>query len=425
MMSVIFYYYLLLQCVIGAVLIVNNWEGYNWEMAGITDQSVRVFGYWAIMYTMIAFPFGMLLANSVFKKTNTAYLFRKYCAKPITLERIGDSNLVRILLIALSIISLLSVIYVIGIIGEIGILKVMNTDSASELKIFRNESGREFSGNVFIRGVFALYLCPILCYVAYAYRIYKPSSNNTLWFWSMFVGSVLILTSNLEKAPVIIFFIGFVFFRVYLGKPLSKKLLTILALIVFFLVALIYIFVMKTETEFIAKGIMTRLTVSSVGGLYLDLDIFPSKHPFLGFSSFSTEISSIFGPQSDRSARIAMMMVRPEQIALGAGVINCLFIGEAWANWGWPGLILSPIYVGFLIQSFYLFLLSLRKTPLLLGIMVKYSFYAAIVGGINDYIYNTAVRCLTIIVVLFWILAQLSRLNIYAHTNRISGHTDR
>ncbi len=71
-----------------------------------------------------------------------------------------------------------------------------------------------------------------------------------------------------------------------------------------------------------------------------------------------------------------------------AGVVNSLFIGEAWANFGIYGVLIAPLYVGFLIQSLYLFFLKSKKTPFLLALFVSFSIKGAITGGFNDYFYN-------------------------------------
>ena len=70
MMSVIFYYYFVLQNAIGAVLVINGVDN-HYMIDMLQYQSSRSYGYWAILYTMIMFPIGMLLANSIWKKGKT------------------------------------------------------------------------------------------------------------------------------------------------------------------------------------------------------------------------------------------------------------------------------------------------------------------------------------------------------------------
>lgn len=424
MMSVIFYYYLILQCVIGSVLIVNGWESYNWELAAISNPNVRLYGYWAVMYTMIAFPIGMIICNILFKQKNIQKKFQNYCTQPILSERIYNPKIVKYMLILLSIISILSVLYVIIIVREIGLIKMFSESSASELAGFRTEAGRSFSGITFIKNIFALMLCPLMSYIAFGYKIKDNTIFNKIWFYSLFLFSILIVTYNLEKAPIIVYLLGFLFFRIYTGKWLTQRTILILAVCLVFLVSLMYIFIMQTDTEQLAVAILNRITISSVGGLYLDFDIFPAKHDFLYFSSFSDEIRVLFGTeQNERSARIAMIFANPDAVKSGiAGVINCLFIGEAWANWGIIGLIASPIYVGFVIQMFYTLFLNLNKTPLFLGLFIKYTFASSITGGVNDYLYNSNIIFLFFTVSLILIIAQiLKRKN--AHSNNLARHT--
>ena len=147
----------------------------------------------------------------------------------------------------------------------------------------------------------------------------------------------------------------------------------------------------ETDALFLYNsGFIGRLTLSSNAGLFLTFDIFPAHHSFLGFSSFSNILSSLFDiPYSERSARYVMEYVNPSGIQSGlAGVYNSLFTSEAWANWGIAGVILSPIYVGMVIQSLYIIILSSRKTPFFLALFVFYTIRSSINGGINDYIYS-------------------------------------
>ena len=84
-----------------------------------------------------------------------------------------------------------------------------------------------------------------------------------------------------------------------------------------------------------------------------------------------------------------MIELFPESIYQGTvGVINSIFLSEAWANFGFLGIVLSPVYVGFIIGLLYNFILVSPKTPLFLGIYAYYSFRPTIIGGFNDYLYN-------------------------------------
>jgi hypothetical protein len=105
-----------------------------------------------------------------------------------------------------------------------------------------------------------------------------------------------------------------------------------------------------------------------------------------------------------------MMHVFPGRVADGtAGVINSLFIGEAWANFGLTGVLIAPIYVGFLIGFFYGLLIRLPKTPLLIAIFVHFSYKSSVTGGINNYLYEAGILLFFIIVLSILALNILQR----------------
>ena len=82
-----------------------------------------------------------------------------------------------------------------------------------------------------------------------------------------------------------------------------------------------------------------------------------------------------------------------------AGMVNALFVGEAWAALGICGVLLSPVYVGFVIQTLFQFILHSPKTPFFVGIFVAYSFTSCILGGFFCYIYNVYTIVLIIVVI--------------------------
>ena len=66
---------------------------------------------------------------------------------------------------------------------------------------------------------------------------------------------------------------------------------------------------------------------------------------------FEHYIENLFRKQEHvRSAELVMGYADPAAVAANrTGVMNTLFIGEAWANFGWLGFYLSPIVVGFVV----------------------------------------------------------------------------
>ena len=394
MMSVIFYYYLLVQCVIGSVLVVNQVDN-HYMIDKLTHVESRYYGYAAVMYTIIAFPIGMIIGNRLWGIRNISKKFNQYCQSKIDFESKYNYKIVKSICVAVSLIAFCATLYVTAVIGEISIIKALGSSSAVELAGFRADSTRHFSGNAYIQTILALGMTPLMSYVAYAYKLRNNTRFNKIWFWLMFAASIQIVSYNLEKSPIVVYLIGFLFFRIYLGKYITKRQLMVLAFLIILLVIGLYMLIMGTGIDIMTlfnynSGIVGRLTLSSVAGLFHNFDLWPDAYPFIGFSSLSQVFSDVIGiPYSERASRVIMETINPEGIKMGlAGVVNSLFVGEAWSNWGIWGVILSPIIVGGMIQSLYIFFLKSPKTPFFLALFVNFSFKSSITGGVNDYFYN-------------------------------------
>lgn len=403
MMSLIFYFYFALENVVGAILIVNNIDD-HYIINKLSSDIYRYYGFWAIMYTIVFFPIGMLLANMLFKAGSMNYYYEEYVTSPIVDEPEDFSSHVRNSLIVLSAISVLAVLYTLASIGGSPLSALMSGMDPTDLNLMRADAKANFGGNEYFRNIFGLLLTPFLSYVAYGYKVYSNTLFNKCWFYVMLIASILILTYDLEKSPLLWYLLGFMFYRVYLGYRLSNRVLLSIFAVFSGLIIGMYVVLssIDIDTLFVFnQGIIGRLTLSSNAGVFVSFELFPQNHDFLGFSSFSGFLSDLFGtPLNDRSARLVMEFVNPKGVEEGiAGVFNSLFVSEAWANWGIVGLLLSPVYVGFLIQCLYLFIMFSRKTPMFMGLLVFYTIRCSINGGINDYIYNVSTLIMVIVVV--------------------------
>ena len=127
-----------------------------------------------------------------------------------------------------------------------------------------------------------------------------------------------------------------------------------------------------------------------VAGTFLSFSLFGHVLPFIGLHSLSHVLSHLFGTEyAPRAARQIMLVINPIGVAnVQAGVVNSLFIAEAWANFGLWGVLLAPLYVGFLLEVFFISLLRLPKTAVLVAIFAYYSVESGITGGFNNYLYN-------------------------------------
>ncbi|MEO0969906.1 MAG: oligosaccharide repeat unit polymerase, partial [Cyanobacteria bacterium J06639_18] len=208
MISWVFFYQLFLHCFIGSILVVYNIDN-HYLIHYIVNEKVRIYGWLAVLYTMIAMPIGMLIAKKIFNITSIKFLLKRYIKSPISNYISVKDNYIRILLYILSGFSFLVVIYTIITVGGLGLQSILYSVEPEALARQRIEAGREFGGNIYLRNIFGITLTPILAYIAYGYWKITKSSNDLIWFLFLLLLSLIITTYNLEKSPIFTFLIGF------------------------------------------------------------------------------------------------------------------------------------------------------------------------------------------------------------------------
>ncbi|NEU44236.1 oligosaccharide repeat unit polymerase, partial [Enterococcus faecium] len=72
------------------------------------------------------------------------------------------------------------------------------------------------------------------------------------------------------------------------------------------------------------------------------------------------------------------------------GVSNTLTVAEAYANFGYVGIVIGTLYVGVVTQLLYIWFLRLPKNPLFLSLFVYFSINIprTLVGGFSDFLFN-------------------------------------
>lgn len=411
MLSYIFYIQLFVYCWVGSILVVYKLD-FHYIISTITDDNIRLKGWYIVMYTMLALPIGIIFSRLLFTKNMTLNYLESFSSKKLQGNLSLKDSHIRIFLYLLSFSSILLYFYLIYYIKEIGLLKMIKGADPLLLTQFRIESSRNFQGNQYIVNIFGLTLTPILAYISYSYYKLTNSKNDFFWSLLMIFFSILFLTHNLEKGPVLNFLIGFIFLRIITTGYIPKKWLISISIIILILLVFLYFF-LSGEVDLLTlfsynRGIGGRMLLSQLSGLYECLANFPKIHSHLGISSLSKFISEILGiDYSDRAARINMIILYPDAVKNGlVGVGNTLFIGEAWANFGLLGIIISPLYVGICIGIVYNYILiKAKKTPLTLGLYTFFCLSIPVTGGFNDFIYSPVIF---IIISIFILIKSIS-----------------
>jgi hypothetical protein len=169
------------------------------------------------------------------------------------------------------------------------------------------------------------------------------------------------------------------------------------------------------------SGLIGRILLSQISGIYHYFEYFPTYEQHIGFSSLSQLFSNAFNIEYvERASRKIMILVNPLSVEKGeAGVMNTLFLGEAWANFGLIGLLLCPLYLGILIQIMYMYFLKNRKNPINIGLFTYFSYRSSLSGGFNDYIYNPFIIIIVFLFISIYVFAYiLKEIQINTKRNR-------
>jgi len=392
MISYIFYYNIFLQVFIGSVLSILLLDKHY--VISSVGMDVRFYAWLAVMYTMIALPLGMMVSKRVcVGKKRVDSLLDNYVRKDLDVNGLNGKAL-KYSVWCFTGTSILACMYTFYVIGYFPFYKAL-TSSSAELTSLRISVSRNFSGNVYVRNFLGLAVMPIMAYAWTFYALASKKFLDTVMAAICFIFSASILYYSFEKSPLLWFLLSFIFVFYYARGKIKFSYIVGMFFVVLLLILLMYGFKGESISDFISynSGPIGRVILGQAAGLFIIFDLFPSEHDFIGLSSLSRFLADVFNYQYiDRAARIAMEEFNPSGVAEGeAGVMNSLFIAEAWANFGLIGVLAAPFWVGFLIHSLYTFFLRRPKSPLNLAFFVSFSIGGSVTGGVNDYIYNPGV----------------------------------
>ena len=405
----VFFYELVGESFIASLLVVYNIDN-HYIISTRVGHDARIFGWGAVQWSMIGIGIGLLLGRFVTHEKKSNQKFRSY-TQALMITFSGNYEFcIRVALIALSCLSILATLYYSVQIGGISLFRVLK-NPALMFSSLRGDITRNFAGIEYIKNVFSITLSPILSYIWSAYKTRRSTFSNRCWATVMLFNAIIALTNNLAKSPVFYFLIRYLVLYVLINSSIKRKYIYMAGILVIGGMVAVYLFLLDIPFESLFRinsGIMGRILLSQSAGTYCSFEWFPAAHEHLGFTSFPEWLSVLFGLEhSERSARICMEIFNPKGIAEGtAGVMNSLFIAEAWANWGAIGVMVSPLIVGIFMHVLFFSLIKLPKHPVMIGFITYFSTALPITGGINDFIYPMSTVIIIIMLYLLFYMAD-------------------
>lgn len=393
MISIIYYYSFLVSSYIGSLFIALD-EDHFYMLNRLDHEEMRIYGFLIICFIMILFPLTLVVMTKLVG-VNTSVLLTNYLEIEPDVKNHPYTSMFLVAFTGLSAIAVLATAYTILYTPVIPVVELIKGNSA-DLSSQRIEAGRNFSGNVLIRNIFGLMLTPILSLIAFIYFLKRKTMYWGSAFFVLLACSVFLYTYDLAKSPIVFYLLMLVLSAFFANAfKMNVKRILVLGLVSISLLLAMYIAVQGPGAiaSFMNynSGPLGRLLFSQIAPFYLHLDAFTYSLDRLGSSGLPSFIAGLLETEQIRSGRVMMENVFPESIDAGTGgVLNTLYVGEAYAAFGLIGVVVLTIYIAIVVQAVYLLMLKLPKTPVTIAVAVYFTvnFPRTIVGGMADFLFN-------------------------------------
>jgi oligosaccharide repeat unit polymerase len=259
------------------------------------------------------------------------------------------------------------------------LLNVMDGIDIVEVGQLREAATTSFKlGKLHRYTIFMVQLLPFLVLIA----LFKTKmSKNSLWKLILFAVSIFTLyrcISDLQKGPILEFII-LIFLALWIFKGrINWKQGGILIILIIAILCLMYFYIMginqgSFSALFISFG--KRLFITQTGALYHYFSLFPSSHDFLYGTSFPNP-AGIFQFENFPLTKWIFIngLNRSGQIV---GTAPSAFIGEIYANFGFPIMMLSILLLSMFLQFIQIKFISKPRTLLL---TVFYTYFVFLSG---------------------------------------------
>jgi oligosaccharide repeat unit polymerase len=252
------------------------------------------------------------------------------------------------------------------------VLQTMSRQEYQQARILFGESTSYHKGVAFyFVGITSFALFPLLIYLFYFAKNYK---SRLIYTVSFYVLLFLLLYKNLisgQKSTSLMILIG-IFICYWIKNTglrfslFNKKVL--FAVLVLFWGAVPYLYMVQyPEFDYFEALYATwhRLAVDPNRALQLYYFTYPNLHPHL------------FGASSHLVAKFLGHSVLPPHTYIPSKIFedssttwNCIFIGDAWADFGLFGTIVTSFIVGTLLQWYNVWFARSKKTAIVMGTYV-------------------------------------------------------
>lgn len=385
--SYVFYFQLVTSAIVASLLLATGKLDYH-PYSEPVSYGVKIESWAWVMYSIVVMPVGMLLINRFFK-VKPREDFLSYIKEKVELPQ--PEKYLKIIVISILVFSVLVLWYILEKSVAIPIYTLIKGDRhlASVQRVLVRY---QFGGIEYIRNFLGYMLIPILSYYLFVVAFTKKKLFYYFAFALQFLFAVFIFVYDLQKAPIAFYLLGYIILITLVKGGISRKQLLLFVGLPMLLMLIAYqvttgasAFRLFYEYD---SAFYSRVFLTGYFAFPLSLELFPDiiTEPTY-YSGIPTAILNYFEIENIESARRLMMYMNPEGVEKGtANLFSGYYLAEAWANYGYPGLIISPFIVGMVVQTVHAYLLKNAKKVLIISfytyITVKWLLGAGVVNFI-------------------------------------------
>jgi oligosaccharide repeat unit polymerase len=250
-------------------------------------------------------------------------------------------------------------------------LGVFESDlSPSEL---RSSMGNAFDGNYHWYKVFMNDLMTLSLFVIFSRYLLRNSTTTKVMLVGISLITCFVMVMAIEKGPmanlVVGLFLVYVVTRLSGRVPLKKTIYMFIVLLVMLTTFFIY-FMNSESVSSSLSSIFSRIFTGQIQPAYHYLDYFQNYHDKLLGRSLPNP-KGIFSFEHFHLTKEIAAWHNPLLEAKGiVGSMPTVFWGEMYANFGFFGVPISSLLVGFSLYWLNAILLKFEQTPILVGLYV-------------------------------------------------------
>jgi hypothetical protein len=326
----------------------------NYQITGVDLTSYNQY-WWALALMFVAILLGVVLANRMRRSDDAGYPRLDQC------DIVGNPTGAKwyvIIVLLISVVSLIQ-IYAHGLAFNLYSYVTMKMDyttyAAHRYGFADATKGWEF----FIYNKLPYGIAPLAIILVW--------NAQGLATWKRVAFMVILAFALLQtghKMPAVFLLVYMVVSRAMIRRRLVMDRKTIWISVAMFLVVLLGIvpvFYLMQGNDTYGSALfwsVERVFLENARGLQLYFEAYPNIHPFLHGASTGT-IAKLMGVTNYVTPSL---YIPTEVLGLEDTSFPSLFIAEGWADFGFLGVFLTSLLVGFLLQSYNIWFYS-RKQP--------------------------------------------------------------